>query len=173
MDYREMTLPDVLALLDLTDELGIVPWLNGGWGVDALLGEQSRRHSDLDLFLAARDAPVLIQHLTARGFEPVPRGDTRPWNFVHGDPHGRDVDFHLIELDAGGSVHYGPDEVFPAALLDGYGTVGGRTVRCISPEWEVRFHTGYEPDENDWLGVSRLCERYRIAIPPVYDRFRG
>lgn len=26
-------------------------WVGGGWGVDALLGEQTRQHSDLDLWL--------------------------------------------------------------------------------------------------------------------------
>jgi lincosamide nucleotidyltransferase A/C/D/E len=172
MTFREMTLPDVTAFLDLTDELGIVPWLSGGWGIDALLGQQTRRHADLDLFLHAHDAPVLLQHLANRGFAPVPRDDTCPWNFVHGDPHGREIDFHLVEVAADGSVGYGPDEVYPPALLSGYGTVGSRSVRCLSPAWEVRFHTGYPVDEDDWHDVALLCARFDLAVPPDYDRFR-
>jgi lincosamide nucleotidyltransferase A/C/D/E len=168
--YREMTLPDVLAFLDLTDELGIVTWLNGGWGVDALLGEQTRRHEDLDLFLPATDSATLVQHLELRGFAPVPNEDTTPWNFVYGDAHGREVDLHLFER-AGDTIRYAVDEVYPVTLLEGYGTVGGRTVRCIAAEWEVRFHTGYPVDEQDWQDVSALCARYSIPVPEDYARF--
>lgn len=168
-----MTLPDVLAFLDLTDELGIVAWLNGGWGVDALLGEQTRRHEDLDLFLRAHDAPLLVQHLVLRGFAPVPRDDTTPWNFVYGDAHGREVDFHLFERDPDGSVRYGTGEVFPAEVLDGYGTIGGRAVRCIAAAWEVRWHTGYPVDEDDWHDVRLLCARFDLPVPSEYERFRG
>jgi lincosamide nucleotidyltransferase A/C/D/E len=172
MFFREMTLPDVLAFLALADDLEIAPWLSGGWGVDSLLGEQTRRHADLDLFLPAHEAPRLTQHLSLRGFEPVPREDTCPWNFVYGDPHGREIDFHLIELDAEGNAGYGPEEVFPAELLSGYGTVGGRPVRCLAAQWEVRFHTGYEVDEDDWHDVALLCARFELPIPSDYDRFR-
>jgi lincosamide nucleotidyltransferase A/C/D/E len=31
---------DVLAILDQLDRAGVVAWLDGGWGVDALLGER-------------------------------------------------------------------------------------------------------------------------------------
>ena len=45
--------PEVLGALD---EAGVEAWLAGGWGVDALLGEQTRPHLDLDLvFDADRD----------------------------------------------------------------------------------------------------------------------
>jgi lincosamide nucleotidyltransferase A/C/D/E len=53
------------------------------------------------------------------------------------------------------------------------GVIGDRTVRCISPEYLVRFHTGYEPDDDDWHDVSMLCERFGIAVPGEYERFRG
>jgi lincosamide nucleotidyltransferase A/C/D/E len=168
--YREMTLPDVLAFLDLTDELGIVAWLNGGWGVDALLGEQTRRHEDLDLFLPAPDSPTLVQHLSLRGFSAVPREDTTPWNFVYGDSYGREIDLHLFER-AGDTLTYALDEVYPATLLDGYGMIGSRSVRCVAPEWEVRFHTGYDVEEKDWHDVSALCSRFGIPVPEEYARF--
>ena len=168
-----MALPDVLAFLELTDELGLVPWLDGGWAVDALLGEQTRRHEDLDIFLEARHAPLLAQHLHACGFEPVPRPDTRPWNFVLGDRHGREIDLHLVELEPDGTARFGPEETLPAAVFGGYGVIGGRAVRCIAPEWEVRFHTGYAVDEQDWQDVSALCARFGIPVPPDYDGFVG
>jgi lincosamide nucleotidyltransferase A/C/D/E len=34
---------------------GLVVWLDGGWGVDALLGYRSRPHQDLDLVIARDD----------------------------------------------------------------------------------------------------------------------
>jgi lincosamide nucleotidyltransferase A/C/D/E len=44
-------------------------------------------------------------------------------------------------------------------------------VRCIAPEWEVRFHTGYPVDEQDWHDVSALCARFDIPVPDDYARF--
>jgi len=44
--------------------LGIEIWLDGGWGVDALLGEQTRPHKDLDI--------VVEQGSTNRPMAPIP-----------------------------------------------------------------------------------------------------
>ena len=44
-----MTAPDVLGVLSLLDGAGLTAWVDGGWGVDALLGETTRDHGDLDL----------------------------------------------------------------------------------------------------------------------------
>jgi lincosamide nucleotidyltransferase A/C/D/E len=38
--------------------------------------------------------------------------------------------------------------------------------------WLVKFHTGYELDHKDWHDVRRLCERFQIAIPDEYLKFR-
>jgi hypothetical protein len=47
-DKPVMTAEDALAPYDLFRSQGITVWLDGGWGVDALLGRQTRPHSDLD-----------------------------------------------------------------------------------------------------------------------------
>ena len=39
-----MTTDKVHWFLDLFDELGVKIWIDGGWGVDALLGESTRAH---------------------------------------------------------------------------------------------------------------------------------
>ncbi|WP_445256543.1 nucleotidyltransferase domain-containing protein [Nocardioides aurantiacus] len=44
-----MELQDLVDLLDALDDLGAAYWLDGGWGVDALLGDQTRPHGDVDL----------------------------------------------------------------------------------------------------------------------------
>ena len=44
-----MTLEQVLAVMDILRSLGCRFWLEGGWGVDALLGHQTRPHRDVDI----------------------------------------------------------------------------------------------------------------------------
>jgi lincosamide nucleotidyltransferase A/C/D/E len=54
-----MTVADVDWYLDLFDRLGIGVWIDGGWGVDALLGEETRPHQDLDIIVQQVDVPRL------------------------------------------------------------------------------------------------------------------
>ena len=44
-----MTADAVLEVIATLEEASVRVWLDGGWGVDALLGEQTRNHADLDL----------------------------------------------------------------------------------------------------------------------------
>src|SRR5687767_3676578 len=70
----------------------------------------------------------------------------RPWNFVLHDGRRHRVDLHLYEDREDGQIHYGSalaGDVFPAAALDGCGKIGAQSVRCESPEWALRWHTGY------------------------------
>jgi lincosamide nucleotidyltransferase A/C/D/E len=173
--FEEMTAADVVAFVELMDGLGIRVWLDGGWAVDACLGEQTRRHGDLDIAIEQRDVEAAVAALRDRGFGPVPRDDTRPWNFVLGDGAGRQVDFHVLVFDEHGDGVYGPPEngeVYPADALTGHGSVGGRGVACLTPECQVRFHTGYEVDADDWADVSALCRQFGIPVPGDYRRFQ-
>ena len=52
---------DLLAVLGQLDRAGVVIWLDGGWGVDALLGRQSRPHQDLDLVIDRDDLALLAE----------------------------------------------------------------------------------------------------------------
>jgi lincosamide nucleotidyltransferase A/C/D/E len=171
----ETTLDDVVSFLALMDDVGVEVWLDGGWAVDACLGEQTRRHGDLDIAIEERHVAAAIGALERRGFAPVPRKDSRQWNFVLGDRAGHQVDFHVVVLADDGRGDYGPPEngeFYPADALTGTATVGDRTVRCISPEWLVAFHTGYEVGADDWADVQALCERFNLPIPDDYQRFR-
>jgi lincosamide nucleotidyltransferase A/C/D/E len=49
--------------------------------------------------------------------------------------------------------------------------VAHQSVRCISPEWLVRFHTGYPVDDDDWADVSALCARFDLPVPVDYRRW--
>ena len=171
----QMTAEDVLEFLDLMSALGIHVWLDGGWAVDACLGHPTRRHSDLDLVIEDSHLKAAVASLAARGYKAAPRTDTRPWNFALGDDSGHEIDFHVVVLDASGLGIYGPPEngeSYPAESLGGIGTIGGRSVACITPEWLVKFHTGYPLDAIDWADVSALCEKFGLSIPADYLPFQ-
>ncbi|WP_237283485.1 nucleotidyltransferase domain-containing protein [Streptomyces alfalfae] len=51
-----MTGDDVLFVLTLLRRAKLDVWSGGGWGIDALVGEQTRDHRDLDLMRS--DAPA-------------------------------------------------------------------------------------------------------------------
>ena len=44
-----MTATDVLGVLSRLEAAGLTAWVDGGWGVDALLEETTRDHGDLDV----------------------------------------------------------------------------------------------------------------------------
>jgi lincosamide nucleotidyltransferase A/C/D/E len=113
--------------------------------------------------------------LEARGYRDVPRGDTRPWNFVLGDDAGRLVDVHAVNLDAEGNGLYGPEKegvMYPAGSLTGSGVLDGDAVRCISAEYVVKFHTGYNLRASDYADVSAVCARFGIAYPAEYTAWK-
>jgi lincosamide nucleotidyltransferase A/C/D/E len=58
--------------------------------------------------------------------------------------------------------------MYPAESLTGQGTIAGTGVRCISPVWLVRFHTGYELHDTDFHDVRALCAKFGIALPDEY-----
>lgn len=165
----EMTENDVLEIVDLFEMEGIDLCLDGGWGVDALLGEQTRPHDDLDIAIRHCDAARVRALLEARGYRDVPRDDTRECNFVLGDDRGRQIDIHTYVFDSEGKHVYGVE--YPAESLTGAGSIRGRLVRCITPEWSIRFHTGYKIDANDYADVRALCRRFSIDLPEEYREF--
>ena len=164
-----MIAADVIDLYTTLGGLGIDIWIDGGWGVDALLGEQTRPHADLDIVIQQKDLPGLRELLDGRGYGDVERDDTTPWNFVLGDDAGREVDVHVIVLDPDGNGIYGEEEdVYLAPSLTGSGAIDGHPITCISAEYLVKFHTGYELHDTDYKDVAALCERFGIEYPPKY-----
>ncbi|MBI4066587.1 aminoglycoside nucleotidyltransferase [Candidatus Gottesmanbacteria bacterium] len=163
-----MKAADVLDLYDQLTRLGIETWLDGGWAVEAVLGEETRPHEDVDIVIGQKDVPKLRELLEAQGYKDVPRDDTSAWNFVVGDDKGHLVDVHAIVFDDKGNGLYGPEKegvMYPAASFTGTGTIAGHTVKCISAEYLVKFHSGYKLDENDNKDVTALCTRFGINYP--------
>src|SRR4030065_1370373 len=78
----EMTARDVIDLVQLFERNQIEVIIDGGWAVDALLGEQTRPHEDLDIALPHLYVPLARSLMEAKGFKDEPRSDTRECNFV-------------------------------------------------------------------------------------------
>lgn len=77
-----ITSDDVAQLTRLLAEHGIEVWLDGGWAVDALLGEETRPHDDVDIVLRAADVPRAVQILAEEGFTRTEGG--RPFTRLAG-----------------------------------------------------------------------------------------
>ncbi len=168
-DAPEMAASDLLALLARLAHAGVTVWLDGGWGVDALLGRQTRRHKDVDLILALTDVPRLQACLEPFGFT-LQQGQP-PHSFVLANGAGLEVDIHAVRWDAQGNGVYrmenGEDWVYPAEGFQGQGHIAGRGVRCLSPAAQVLCHAhGYEPTDKDRRDMALLAERFGVAIPP-------
>ena len=162
----EMTARDVVEFVQLLAQYHITVHIDGGWGVDALLGEQTRVHSDLDIAVQHKDVPQVRALLEARGYEDIPRDDTWECNFVLGDAKGHQIDIHSYSFDPEGNHIFGVE--YPYDSLTGTGSIDGYPVKCISPEWMVRFHTGYTLDEDDYHDAKLLCQRFGIDLPADY-----
>lgn len=164
-----MKAEDVLEIVRLFNKHGIELTIDGGWGVDALLGRQTRPHDDLDIAVEHKELPKIRALLEARGYRNVPRDDTRDCNFVLGDEQGRLVDIHSYTFDSEGKIIFGVP--YPFDSLNGRGMILDMPVKCISPEWMVQFHTGYKLDQNDYRDVKALSDHFGIPIPPDYADF--
>ena len=164
-----MKAEDAAELIKFLEQHGIEVYVDGGWAVDALLGQQTRVHQDLDIVLPHKYVPTLRDLLSTRGYREQSRSDTWECNFVLADASGSEVDVHSYTLDETGNHIHGVE--YRREHLTGKGSINGYPVRCISPEWLVRFHSGYELDENDYHDVRVLCERFGIALPDEYGRF--
>jgi lincosamide nucleotidyltransferase A/C/D/E len=163
---------DVLMVLDRLDRDGLGVWLDGGWGVDALLGRHSRPHRDLDLLIARDDFAAAQDALAGLGFRHDPAAvPGLPARLVLVGAGGRQIDLHPAVFDAHGNgwqeLGDGAWGAYPAEGLTGVGTVGGRQVRCLTPELQVRHHLGYPLGATDRHDLALLAERFGVAVPPV------
>lgn len=161
----------VVDVLDALRAVGLRAWLDGGWGIDALLGEQTREHEDVDIVVALGRVEDVVAALMPLGF--VLSEDYLPTRVIFRSADGRHVDIHPVTFDVEGTgwqrgaAPDGSDAAYPA---DGFceGLVLGRVVPCLTPELQMEHHRGYEPRDRDRADLARLADRFGVALPSGY-----
>ncbi len=155
-----MRTQDVLTVLDALDHAVVRYWLIGGWGVDALHGQCTRDHRDLDLAVDAETLSAARDALEQLGF--VPETDWLPVRLELAGGPGGWVDLHPVRFDTtGDGTQHGVDGAifaYPAADLV-TGQIGDREVPCNSSRLQVAFHSGYEPRPQDLHDLALLRPR--------------
>jgi lincosamide nucleotidyltransferase A/C/D/E len=167
MAFRVQDVLEILGLLAASDVDAVVV---GGWGVDALIGEQTRTHDDLDLWVRIEHDGRLREVLAAGGFLQDEGGVWQ--NYVLRDPEGRKLDVHLATFRPDGSSIYQMDggEIYVMAA-DAFttGSIGGAVVRCVTAEQQMVDHAyGYEPDEEDRADMRALHARLGVPYLPPF-----
>lgn len=165
---------------------GIQVWLTGGWGIDALLGEQTRPHKDVDVIVLLDDVVRLRELLAADGYGLKELWSENRWAvdrngvetataFVLQDAEGRELDVHAMCLDDQGNglpAWEGEGLIFRRHDLAGEGTIAGSPVRCLTAEMQLLCHTGYELPEVQSRDLELLQERLGAALHPRTERNR-
>jgi lincosamide nucleotidyltransferase A/C/D/E len=161
---------DALEVIRTLKGSGVPSWVAGGWGVDALIGRQTRDHLDLDLAIPADLDDVAISMLGSLGYELAV--DQRPARFELRTGDGRSVDFHPVTFGPnGGGIQAGFSGARFEYPADGFtsGVIDGVTVGCLSPERQIAFHLGYEPKAIDRQDMAALSRHLGVALPAPYE----
>jgi lincosamide nucleotidyltransferase A/C/D/E len=162
-----VTADDVLEILDRLEGAGVRVWIHGGWGMDALLGEETRPHDDLDLAAVRAEIPRLEETLSE--FRRVPERDEWPSSFVISDRRGRQIDIHPLRMDDAGNgwqeQRDGSEWPWSREDLAGCGRIKNREILCTSAEFEARSHTYPGHDDIDRRDHELLADRFRLARP--------
>lgn len=163
----------VVQLLQLFEHAQVNAWVDGGWGVDALLGRQTRPHGDLDLVVPESDVPAAHAPLTSAGFRVL--RDLLPTAIAYVHPDGREVDLHPVALtpDGGGDQDLAGDRDLTASPPFHYGppargVIAGAAVRCVDGETQLRAHCGYVPSAKDHTDVAALVDHLAVDLPEGY-----
>jgi lincosamide nucleotidyltransferase A/C/D/E len=173
---------DVLQILDKLEAAGVHSYVAGGWGVDALLGEQTREHEDLDLLFDAgleEQAQAALKRIGFRrapGFDELVPHALMPNTIVMRDLRRRAVDIHWVDLRSWPASWLesgrgrSPEVVDAAAAREPFaqGSLEGCPIACISPALQVASRCVYEPSETDRKDVALLCARFGLRAPPAF-----
>ena len=147
---------EVILIVDWLEGADVIYQINGGWGVDGLVGRQTRPHRDLDIFIDTMHATDFTSWLYSRGYRMVE--DWRPVRVELCGPEGR-VDVHPMRIDAAGDGFQQGlrDEVFVHATRDRtVGRIGGQAVVVASEKRLRELREGYVPRAIDHHDLHQL-----------------
>jgi lincosamide nucleotidyltransferase A/C/D/E len=161
---------DVVHIIDHLETAGVRTWLDGGWGVDALIGRQTREHDDLDVIVALEDVYAVRVAIAPFGF--VVQEDELPTRLALCDADGRAVDMHAVTFDeaGGGSQQFQDGGVWrcPADGFAGEGWIDGRKMACLTAAAQIHAHLGYAPDWKDRHDMGLIAANFGIVLPAPY-----
>ncbi len=155
---------NAVEIISLFRSKGIQIYLDGGWGVDALVGFESRVHNDIDIFIEQRNKERAIKLLKNNGYTETVMEYTTLDHTVWQDDKEKIIDLHIFSRNNNGDLVFEGD-TFPKEAFSGKGRIGNLEVDCITPEWQVRFHSGYQLDDNDLKDILMLCNKFDLAVP--------
>jgi lincosamide nucleotidyltransferase A/C/D/E len=175
VNVRSISPDDVVELVGLLAGAGVSSWLVGGWGCDALLGHQTRPHHDLDLVVSLHDEAPAREVLEQAGFylERAFRGARwMPLQLEMKDKR-RSIGLHPVDLDAWcaergwQSLREMAETLGVAEIGDLLvtGTVGDRTVPCVSAVAQLVLHYGYPLRDPGRRDLEALGRRFGLPLP--------
>jgi len=161
----------VLQILDALCAAGLRVWLDGGWGVDALLGTQTRDHEDVDLVVELERIDDVLRTLAPLGYRLAT--DHLPTRAVLRSADGGQIDLHPVHFDAEGigwQRGAGPDGNDCPYPADGFGRgrVLTSAVPCLTAQLQVEHHRGYAPRARDRHDMAALATAVGITLPDPY-----
>jgi lincosamide nucleotidyltransferase A/C/D/E len=146
----EMCARDVLAVAGVITDVTARWWVAGGWGVDALVGRQTRRHRDLDVVVDhdPRELDTVITALAHLGLHHLaerhtPRSVT-PRRVWLGDGTGHNVDLLPVNINAS---PFRAAKGAPAAFATG--VVADAQMPCLSVAFQLEHHRMYRQRSTD------------------------
>lgn len=178
---------DVISIYQRLLDSGIQVWLTGGWGIDALLGEQTRPHKDLDAIVLLDNVVRMRQLLRREGYRLKELWSENRWDvdahgvetataFVLEDSGGREFDVHAMRLDDRGNGIPAWEEaegLIKRQDLAGEGVIAGFAVQCLTPEKQMLCHTGYELPDEQLRDLELLHEKFGVEYPDACFRLRS
>ncbi len=174
-----VTPEDVVRICQQIEDSGIRLWLTGGWGIDALLGENTRQHKDLDIFVLVDDVVHLNELLAGEGFQLVKLwsenlstvdacGNKIETGYVLRNPDGQELDVHAFRFDLHGNGipawQVDSGFIFSPGDLSGRGAVNGFYVPCQSAVNQMLCHLGYKLPDYQWGDLDRLHEKFGVEF---------
>ena len=153
-----------LMIIDMLAELNIQYWVEGGWGIDVLIGKQTREHRDIDIDFDAAFEDLLINKLKNMGYQIT--ADFLPTRAELYHPVHGYIDIHPFIISESGNMRQAnPDggwfDLEASWFSDS--EFEGRVIPCVSIEGQRLFHSGYDLREIDQADLERLNN----AFPPT------
>lgn len=183
---------EVVKIMSALQAAGVNAWVLGGWGVDALVGTQTRRHSDLDLAVEAVGPAVnrAVEVVVGIGYVSVEASPENskfmPFRLILRHPTGWTVD--LIPVWVGPGPRPVPPDATPAGSdvlrnlsyqepdrsgdwqtlgagghLFVTGSIASCPVPCISADAQLLLRQGYQMRRRDHRDRSLLERAVRAA----------